>query len=190
MVVVDDGSTDESAAVAGADRRVVVLRNQQPAGVSAARNRGIAAARGAWIAFCDDDDLWSPEKLALQLTAAERARVGWVYTATSTWTTACILSGGRPPDPAAVMDLLPRWNPISSGGSVSPDRAAGVGGRLRFHTTPYGGLGSLDSPLANRTAGMVSEPLVAYRFHQGKIAVDPGRWWKRRNGWRPVMRFR
>ena len=78
--MVDDGSTDDTAAVAaGAGPRVVVLRNRQPAGVSAARNQGIAAARGVWIAFCDDDDLWSPDKLTRQLEAAERARADWVY---------------------------------------------------------------------------------------------------------------
>src|SRR6476620_10544907 len=67
VAVVDNGSTADTASVAAAaDPRVVVLRNEAPAGVSAARNRGIAAARGAWLAFCDDDDLWSPEKLAHQ----------------------------------------------------------------------------------------------------------------------------
>src|SRR5262245_16886500 len=80
VVVVDDGSTDDTTSVAGAaDVRVAVVRNQTPEGVSAARNRGIAAARGSWIAFCDDDDLWSPEKLTLQLDAAQRAGAHWVY---------------------------------------------------------------------------------------------------------------
>jgi len=70
VVLVDDGSTDETPQITnGADPRIVVIRNQEPGGVSAARNRGIAAARGEWIAFCDDDDLWSPDKLSRQLMA-------------------------------------------------------------------------------------------------------------------------
>ncbi len=71
VVVIDDGSTDDTGDVAATDPRVLVIRNRESAGVSAARNRGIAAARGEWIAFCDDDDLWSPDKLNRQLTAAD-----------------------------------------------------------------------------------------------------------------------
>jgi glycosyltransferase involved in cell wall biosynthesis len=71
LVVVDDGSTDESAAVAaaalaGAPAGSRLLR-QEPRGVAAARNAGAAALDGAWIAFLDSDDLWLPRKLAVQL---------------------------------------------------------------------------------------------------------------------------
>src|SRR5919197_55125 len=80
VVVVDDGSTDDTAAVAAAaDTRVKIICNPRPCGVSVARNIGITAARGDWIAFCDDDDLWAPDKLAAQLSAADEARLGWVY---------------------------------------------------------------------------------------------------------------
>src|ERR1044071_8329951 len=80
VMVVDDGSVDANGAVAAAaDPRVRVIRNQEPTGVSVARNRGIAAARGVWIAFCDDDDLWAPNKLQQQLNAADRAGANWAY---------------------------------------------------------------------------------------------------------------
>ena len=44
-----------------------------------ARNLGIGAARGHWIAFLDDDDLWSPDKLRRQIDAAGAANAGFVY---------------------------------------------------------------------------------------------------------------
>src|SRR6059036_1755958 len=64
VIVVDDGSTDDTAARVGRrrDRRVRYLRRQH-AGVSAARNAGIAAATGDLVAFLDSDDLWKRDKL-------------------------------------------------------------------------------------------------------------------------------
>jgi glycosyltransferase involved in cell wall biosynthesis len=83
VIVVDDGSSDGTARGLArfADPRVRTIRNERPAGVSAARNSGIAAARGTWIAFLDDDDLWAPQKLARQLSAAKGAGAPWVYAA-------------------------------------------------------------------------------------------------------------
>ena len=83
VVVVDDGSADGTAA--GLERReeprLRVLRHDGPRGVAAARNTGISAARGDWIAFLDDDDLWSPRKLRIQLDTAEQRNADFVYAA-------------------------------------------------------------------------------------------------------------
>lgn len=67
VIVVDDGSTDESAQVAsGFDRRVDVVR-QPNAGQPAALNAGVALATGDLVAFLDADDLWEPEKTQRQV---------------------------------------------------------------------------------------------------------------------------
>ena len=81
VVLVDDGSTDETAQVAesfGGPVRVLRQRNQGP---SVARNHGVEAARGSFIAFLDADDLWLPDKLGLQMELfQERPELGLVYT--------------------------------------------------------------------------------------------------------------
>jgi len=71
LIVVDDFSDDDSAAVAEAvgDARLRVIRHDSNRGAGAARNTGIAAARGRWVAFQDSDDVWLPGKLSRQLAA-------------------------------------------------------------------------------------------------------------------------
>lgn len=71
VIVVDDGSTDQSAAVAEAFGPPVRVIRQANQGESVARNRGIDEARGEWVAFLDADDVWKPHKLERQLAAAE-----------------------------------------------------------------------------------------------------------------------
>ena len=66
LILVDDGSTDDTPrALAKYGDRIRLIR-QENKGVSAARNAGIAAARGALIAFLDSDDVWLPHKLQAQ----------------------------------------------------------------------------------------------------------------------------
>lgn len=67
IIVVDDGSTDETQECLKRYGNRIKLIKQENAGPSAARNRGIAAAQGALIAFLDSDDLWLPEKLERQV---------------------------------------------------------------------------------------------------------------------------
>ncbi len=60
VIVIDDGSTDDTGAVVARFAPRVTYLRQANAGVQAARNRGIAAAKGDWIALCDQDDVWLP----------------------------------------------------------------------------------------------------------------------------------
>ena len=82
IVVIDDGSTDETASRLNAlgDDRVRVFLGAS-AGVAPARNRGIEEARGEWVAFLDDDDLWAPDKLGAQLAVARSRDADFVYSA-------------------------------------------------------------------------------------------------------------
>jgi glycosyltransferase involved in cell wall biosynthesis len=81
VVVVDDGSSDETPSVLAevVDPRVRVLRHDERRGVAQARNTGIAHARGEWVAFLDDDDLWAPRKLRKQLDEAVSEGAEFVY---------------------------------------------------------------------------------------------------------------
>jgi glycosyltransferase involved in cell wall biosynthesis len=81
VIVVDDGSTDDTAAVVGRYSDRVTYIRQANGGPALARNRGLAAARGEFVAFLDADDWWHPEKLARQMARfAERPETGVWFT--------------------------------------------------------------------------------------------------------------
>lgn len=73
VIVVDDGSETAVGGLACGDRRVRVIRHPERRGASAARNTGLVAAAGDWVAFLDDDDEWHADKLAVQLNALREA---------------------------------------------------------------------------------------------------------------------
>ncbi|QJW98061.1 GT2 family glycosyltransferase [Frigoriglobus tundricola] len=95
IVVVDDGSTDDTAARLAAFGPAVRYVRKDNGGVSTARNRGVAEATGDWIAFLDADDVWHPRKLEVQCAAlARRPDLCLLGTGTYRWP-------GAHPDPGA-----------------------------------------------------------------------------------------
>ncbi len=89
VIVVDDASPDVTAEVVRQvdDPRLRYVRHETNRGLAAARNTGIAHARGAYIAFLDDDDLWLPDKLEKQLRCFEQSApsVGAVHCGFLRW---------------------------------------------------------------------------------------------------------
>jgi teichuronic acid biosynthesis glycosyltransferase TuaG len=69
LLIVNDCSTDSSLKIIGSisDERIKIFSNDRQLGISRARNVGIRKSLGRYIAFCDSDDIWHPEKLSLQL---------------------------------------------------------------------------------------------------------------------------
>lgn len=100
VIVINDGSTDETGAIARGFGEPVRVIDQPNSGVCAARNHGIREARGEFIALVDHDDYWLPNKLANQLTAfAANPQVDVVFTAFTWWRPSS--DGGRFPEPAS-----------------------------------------------------------------------------------------
>jgi glycosyltransferase involved in cell wall biosynthesis len=172
VVVVDDGSRDGTAAWLSEqqDDRLRVIKGERR-GVSAARNAAIAVARGEWLAFLDDDDLWAPQRLAHQLEAALRTGAGVGYGAR------LIVDAHRRPlrieepvAPGLVAERLRRWN-VLGGPSAVVARTEAVR-RAGGFDVRYAALA--DWALWVRLAASerlapCPQPLVAYTEHLGNM---------------------
>lgn len=114
ILVVDDGSTDRTPEVAAAYGSKIRYLRQENAGASVARNTGIQAASGEWIAFLDADDEWLPNKLQLQIEHLQRhPDLGW----TTANYMECLCESGRRAAALPEKRILDCLN----GGSISPD---------------------------------------------------------------------
>jgi glycosyltransferase involved in cell wall biosynthesis len=175
VLVIDNGSTDNTRDLLRDwnDPRLRVLRNEVSLGSVGGRNTGLEAARGDWVGILDDDDLWAPDKLRAQLTAAERSSRHWAYAGCVHIDGEGRILGGRSPlPPARAMQQLPirfslpggmsnviwRRGTLDQDGLLDPD--------LPF---PADWDVSLRLARAGPPAG-VRRPLVAYRQHGSNMS--------------------
>jgi glycosyltransferase involved in cell wall biosynthesis len=176
VIVVDEASSDETPdGLRGLARKELrVLRNERSRGQAAARNQGIEAARGEWLAFLDDDDLWAPWKLRRQLDAARGVGAGFAYAS------AVVVDEGLRPieqhEAPPAEDLarpLIRGNAVPAGASnvlANADLVRSIGGfdeRLNQLTD-----WELWLRLARSArAACCAELLLAYLYHPGNYVL-------------------
>ncbi len=177
VIVVDDGSTDGSweALHSINDPRIRLVHHGSSLGVATARNAGAAAAVGSWIAFLDDDDVWSPDKLAEQLDAAQEVGSQWVYGgAVAIDLNGRLLAGDPPPSPESLVSELRRKNLMPAGSS-----------NVMIQATSFASIGGFDPDLRHladwdlwlRIASasqpaLADKPLVGYRIHPTQATLD------------------
>jgi teichuronic acid biosynthesis glycosyltransferase TuaG len=191
LIIIDDGSTDQTAAVVQpflSDARIA-YRYQPNAKQGVARNTGLAASNGRFIAFLDSDDLWLPQMLETMLAEFNRGTQDLLFADAYTFTEIFTI-GGNPPD-------QPRFN-------IKPavyEGAAGLREFLEYNRIPmlttlikkeiFDNIG----PFSNRgicedyemwlrlllgggKIRSIATPLAAYRIHAGsttkndRLAVD------------------
>lgn len=177
VIIVDDGGRPEhipALRVLEHDHRVRIVRNGTALSPAGARNRGVAEARAPWVAFLDDDDIWAPWKLRIQLDAAAAAGARWA------WCGACcidprgmVLSIDYAPEPDEARRMLPSGNVIPAGASnviARRDLVQEVGGFdvTIFHMPDWDMWLRLDE----RDPGAAHhEPLVGYLQHDAMLSL-------------------
>jgi glycosyltransferase involved in cell wall biosynthesis len=127
VVVVDDASEDDTRArlMELDDQRVRVVGHESRRGLAAARNNGAASARGEWLSFLDDDDLWAPTKLRAQIDAATALGRDWAYARAIVVDAELRVIDIHPfPEPEQIESLLHGGNHVPGGGSNVIVRAA------------------------------------------------------------------
>lgn len=169
VIVVDDGSTGETAAWSGDSRRGVRCLRQEAAGPAAARNLGLREATGDFIAFLDDDDLWPPEKTAMQLHhLLNRPELGMVLGHTQRMV--------RRPAPGGGMNFEPYRAPVrlfSLGCGLYRrgvfDTVGSFNERMRFAEDDDWFMRCREQDIATV---FLDEVTQYYRFHDGNMTRD------------------
>jgi len=175
VLVVDDGSTDDTAEAA-AELDVTVIRHEQNRGLAAARNTGLGAASNRWVALLDSDDEWLPQHLANLWPVCD----GHKLVADSS----LVVRGGTvdrvkgPARRSMLRDparLLVPENPITpSAAMVDRDAALAVGG-FRSYSGVVEDLSLWFRLLESGTGMLVPEAGAVYVVHDEQMSADPAR---------------
>ncbi|MGO9321419.1 MAG: glycosyltransferase family 2 protein [Solirubrobacteraceae bacterium] len=196
IVVSDDGSDDgteqfvsEFAAARAGGVEVRYVRLASRSGVVAARNHGIALARGDWIATCDSDDVWAPAKLERQIaflrdwSGSQRVALlgthGYNMNDAKAVISPAIMGPTTEEDYQALRRQGRLFFVIHSSAFYSRADFLAVGG----YTTEYGAADDFDFFCRMAELGVVinlPEPLVYYRKRAGSVQLD--RFWDQRQG--------
>ncbi len=182
IIIVDDGSTDGSQGVARDYARktdgLVTLMEQENAGPSVARNRGLAASRGDYVAFLDADDLWMSTKIAKQLALLQAsAHDGVVAVYNRTFMFREVLDDlGRPQPQNQFDDPTFEQIMVFMGIQASTVLIDGpVARSLRFDETTRHAEDAIyfaEVRLRGRWR-LVDAPLTAYRVHGDQVTAQP-----------------
>lgn len=168
IIVVDDGSTDGTLAIlADYGEKVRVVR-QQNRGSACARNAGVAAAHGEWIAFLDSDDIWLPDKTVKQLAGCGRFPISHTDSVCfgETLERELLRSSFEPPYAGEVLDQLLVVNFITTSTvMVRRDIFERFGGFDESYVTCEDWALWLKI-CAEHELGYLAEPVVRYRFHK------------------------
>jgi glycosyltransferase involved in cell wall biosynthesis len=179
VVIVDDSSEDDTREVVAelGDSRVRVTGSHEPMGVSAARNCGIAESRADWVAFLDDDDLWSPRKLRLQLDALDRSGATAAFGAAALVDTRLeVLDVHRVEADAQLVDRILSSSTIPAGASNVVASVALLA-ELDGFDESLAAIGDWDMWIRlalHGTFTSVPEVVVAYVHHASNMSI--GRW--------------
>jgi glycosyltransferase involved in cell wall biosynthesis len=186
ILVIDDGSTDDSAAIAASFGAPVRVIRQSRRGISGARNRGLNECTGQIVAYLDADDLWHRRKLERQLDYVDRNAKTGVVTCNAAedenglevrvWTTSdALVRGLSPPD--LLYAPLPA---MSSTMLVAGANALGV--RFSEDLTDSEDMVYAAVLRTQTTFGHVEETLATYRHHPNQLTADPEHWHRRIEG--------
>lgn len=170
VIVVDDGSTDNTAQVAEALGAKVI--RQPNGGISVARNHGIRQAAGDWIALLDADDSWEPEKLARQAAAVGPDTV-LVYTGLTYYDDGGVRSVKIADPPDVAKKMLRYCNPIPCTYIVKREALLRDGG-FREDIRACEDWEMLVRLSRMGSFAAVPDPLMLCYLHSDSLSADPG----------------